>query len=83
MIRDARNDGAQIGFRLDAVHLGGFNQRVNDGGAVAAIVRTSKEPVLAANGDGPDGAFSSVIADVEASKRALTQRKCPLSLILC
>lgn len=48
MISNLGEDGVQVGLWVDAVQLGCFNERVNGGGAFAAVVRSSEQPVLAA-----------------------------------
>jgi hypothetical protein len=48
VIDNADDEVAEVRFGVDAVDLGGFNDRVHDGGAVAAAVGASKHPVLAA-----------------------------------
>jgi hypothetical protein len=47
MVGDLGEDGAEIGFGIDAAELGGFDQRQDAGGALAALVRPSEQPVLA------------------------------------
>lgn len=44
MVGDAAEDVAQIGFRIDAVHLRRLDQRHDPGGAVAAGVRACEQP---------------------------------------
>ncbi len=41
----------EVGFRVEAVQLGGFDQGVEDGGAVAACVGPDEQEVLATDGD--------------------------------
>jgi hypothetical protein len=48
---EAGEDVAEIGLGGDAVELGGLDQRVEGGGACAAVVRAGEQPVLAAEGD--------------------------------
>lgn len=51
MIGDAGEDVAQVGKRIDAAQLAGFDQAVDRRGAVAARVGAGEQPVLAADGD--------------------------------
>jgi hypothetical protein len=46
MISDPCKDGSKIGFRIDAVRLGGLDQRENAGSTFAAFIRSGKEPVV-------------------------------------
>jgi hypothetical protein len=48
MVGDAVDHLAQIGFRIEAVELGGFNERVSRGGALAAGIGAGEQIVLAA-----------------------------------
>ena len=41
----------QPGLRVDVVHLGGDDEGIHQGGALAAAGRTGEEPRLAAKGD--------------------------------
>jgi hypothetical protein len=54
MVGDFGEDGAQIGFRIDAVELGGLDQGQDAGGTLAALVRSGEQPVLAPDGYRPD-----------------------------
>lgn len=46
-ISDALQHLAQVGFRVDAIEFGGLEQRVDRSRALAAVVRSGEEPVLA------------------------------------
>jgi hypothetical protein len=48
---DAREQVAQVGLRIDAVELGGLDQCVDGGGALAAVIRAGEQVVLAAEGN--------------------------------
>src|ERR1700722_960051 len=58
---DAVDDVGQPGFGVEAVEAGGGDQGVEHGGALAAGVGAGEEVVLAAEGEGPDGAFGGVV----------------------
>jgi hypothetical protein len=47
MVGDAPDHPAQIGFGIEAVELGGLNERVGRGGALAASVGAGEQIVLA------------------------------------
>lgn len=47
-VGDTRQDVGQPGLRVDVVELGGGDQASDDGGALAAAVRTGQQPCLAA-----------------------------------
>jgi hypothetical protein len=54
MVGDLGEDGAEIGFGVDTAQLGGLDQRQDAGGALAALVRASEQPILASDGNRPD-----------------------------
>ena len=53
MICDAGENLPEISLRFDIVKLGGFDQRQNAGGTIAAVVGAGEQPVLAAEGRRP------------------------------
>jgi hypothetical protein len=69
-LRIAVGDGCQscpeIGERLDAVDLAGFDQRGDAAPGDAAFVVTWEERIFAIEGDGPDLVFDSVGVDLDA-----------------
>ena len=65
MVGDAVDGVAQPGFGIDLVELGGFDEAVDRGGAVAALVGAGEQPVLAADGDAAQRAFGGVVVDLE------------------
>ena len=67
MLGDTAKDIAQIGFRVEAVELGGFDKGVDGSGALATGIGAGEQVVLAAEGEGPDGALGSVVADLQAA----------------
>ena len=50
VVGDAGDDVAEIGFGLEAVELGGFDDGIDRGGAGSAGVGTGEEPVFTAHG---------------------------------
>jgi hypothetical protein len=48
VIRDTGDDVAQIGFRIEAVALGGFDDRVDRCGIGAAAIRPTEQIILPA-----------------------------------
>ena len=66
MVCNAADDAAEIGFRVNAVHFGRFDEGVHCGGAFPATIVSREEPVFATNRHGPDGALGGIVADVEA-----------------
>ena len=44
MLGDARENIGEPGLRIDVVHLGGDDEAVQDGGALAAAIGTGEEP---------------------------------------
>ena len=53
MIGDAGEDIAEVGFGIEAVELGGFDERVDRGGALAAGIGAGEQLILAAEGHHP------------------------------
>ena len=66
VIGDASENVAQLRLGIKAVELGGFDQGVDGGGALAAGVGAGEEIILAAEGERPDGAFGGVVVDLQA-----------------
>jgi hypothetical protein len=65
MIGDAGDGVAQPGFGIDLVELGGLDEAVDGGGAVAALIEACEQPVLATDRDAPQRALGSVVVDLE------------------
>jgi hypothetical protein len=53
VIGDAGEDVGEPGLRVDAVELGGADQRVHHGGTLAAPVGAAEQPALPAQGYSP------------------------------
>ena len=54
----------EIGVGIEVPAAAGFNDGVNDGAAFSGISLAHKEPVLLADGRGPDGVFDQVVVDL-------------------
>jgi hypothetical protein len=65
MVGDAVDGVAQPGFGIDLVELGGLDEAVDGGGAVAALIGAGEQPVLAADGDAAQRALGGVVVDLE------------------
>lgn len=78
-IDHAFEDIAQIGEGLDAVHLGGLDERTDHGpaAAVAAAVRTGEQVVLAAQGNGPDRALDGIVVQIDTAVREEQAKRLP------
>jgi len=61
VIGNAGEDVAQIGFGVEVVELGGFDEGVDGGGALTAGIGSCEEIVLAAESDAADGALGGVV----------------------
>ncbi len=46
MFGDASEDVGQVSLRVDAVHLGGFDESVDAGGALASSIGPTKKKAL-------------------------------------
>lgn len=62
---DAVENVGKPRLRVNAVELGGLDQRVHGGGAFAAAIRTGKEPVLPAQTDTSQCVLGGVVVDLE------------------
>jgi len=58
---------AQPGFGIDAVELGGLDQRVDRGGALAALVRAGEGPILSSERDALQAVFGTVVIGLETA----------------
>src|SRR5262245_44118113 len=66
-IGHALEDILKIGEWLDAVELRGREERGDDRPAGRSAVGAGEQMVLAAEGDGPDGAFDRVVVEFDAA----------------
>lgn len=61
MVGDARQHVGEAGLRVGVVELGGSVQAVDDGGALAAAVRTGERPRLAAECDAAQRPLDGIV----------------------
>lgn len=61
--RDAGQDVAEIGERINPMPLTGGDETEQDGGGAAAVVRAAEEPVLAAEGHAAQSVLGGVVVD--------------------
>src|SRR5271155_1186420 len=54
----------EVAIRFHAVALAVFDQSVDDGAALARFFGAEEEPVLFADGSGPDGILHQVVIDL-------------------
>ena len=55
-------DVGEVGFRVEAAQLGGFQHGLDDGGALATGFGTEEQVVFARDGDGAQSAFSGGVS---------------------
>src|SRR4029453_10065512 len=67
MLGDAGEDGGQPCLRIDVVELGGDDQAVQEGCALAAAIGAGEQPGLAAQCQAAQRSFSSVVGEAEAA----------------
>ena len=60
-VRQAGQHFSQIGVGIDVPATATFDQSVNDGAALAGFFGAEEQPVLFADGRGPDGIFHQVM----------------------
>ena len=77
MVADAGEDIAQPGLGLEAVEFGGADQRVEDRGSVTAGIAAGEEPVLSAQGYGPDGVLGGVVGDLQPAVVDIGRQRIP------
>ena len=65
--RQAGEDFAQVGLRIDAAAAAGFDDREEDGAALAGLGFADEEPVLFAHGGGADGVLDGVVVDLDSA----------------
>lgn len=79
MVGDAADDIAQRGLWVETVDLGGFDQGVDGGGAVAARIGPGEGPVLAAEdqrANGPFGGESGRAVEWSKQSGSTSQHAC-------
>src|SRR5512144_3145923 len=62
---DAGEHVAEVGFGIEAVVLGGWDQGIEGSGAITAGVGPGKKVVLPAEGQRPDLPFGGVVVDLQ------------------
>ena len=77
MVGDAVDHLAQISLRIGAVELGGFDERVRRGGALAAGIGAGEQIVLAAERERADGALGGVVADLQGAVIEVARERRP------
>ena len=66
MVRNTPDHLGQVGLRVYPVELGRLDQAVNGGGALAASIGASEQPVLAAQSDTAYRSLSSIVVYLDA-----------------
>ena len=69
---------AQVGERIDTAAATAFDDGVEDGAALASVGGTDEQPVLFAQGGGPDGVFDQVVVNLEATVVEINAQQGPL-----
>lgn len=77
VVGNAGENRGQVGLRVEAADLGGADEGVDGGGACSAGIGTGEEPILAAEGDGPERAFGRIVVDLDAPVRDVSREGCP------
>ena len=77
MVGDAGEHVAQVGFGVEAVELGGLDERVDRGGTLAAGVGAGEELILSAEGQRPDGALGGIVGDFEPAVGEIAGQRVP------
>ncbi len=65
MVRDSREHVPQVAFGVQIVEFRGAEETIDCRGALPAIIGSSQEPVLAAQGNGAERSLRDVIVDLE------------------
>ena len=65
------------GLRIDVVELGGLDQRVHHGGALAAAIGAGEQPRLAAERDAAQRALGGVVGQADAAVVEEAREGCP------
>ena len=67
MIGNTGKHVAQISFRVEAIHLGGFDEGVHRGSSHAAGIGAGKKIILSRECKGPDCALDGVVGHFQAT----------------
>ena len=65
MVGDAGEHVGEPGLRIDVVELGGDDQAVDDGGALAAAVGAGEQPCLAAERDAAQRSLGGIVGEAD------------------
>jgi hypothetical protein len=77
MIGNTTQHRSQISFRIDAIQLRRAQQTVDHRRPLPASIGPCKQIILAADGDGTQRAFCSVVIDFEVTIVALAHQRRP------
>jgi hypothetical protein len=67
MIGDVSEDVSEPGLRVHVVELGGLDQSVDDGSALATAIGAAEQPRLAAERDAAERALGSIVGEADAA----------------
>lgn len=77
MFGDASEDLAEVGFRIQAIELGGADQAVKRRRPLATGIGAREEIVLSSQGDSTQRAFGGVVVDLDSAILAVTCQRVP------
>ena len=77
VVGDAAEHVTQVGFGIEAVQFGRLDQRVYRCGALAAAIGAGEDPILSAEGEGPDGTLGGIVRDFEAAVCEIPGQRLP------
>ena len=66
-VDDPGEDVGQVHERVDIVQLAGLDQRGDGGPVFGATIRTCEQSIFPIERDGADGAFDSVVVELDAA----------------
>ena len=68
IVGQARERVGEPGVRIDVVELGGFDERVKGGGALAAFIGAGEGPVASADGDAAQRPLGGVLGHAQPAR---------------
>ena len=77
--RQSGKDFAEVSERIDAATAAGFDDRVDDGAAIAGSGFADEEPVLLPHSGGTDGILDAVVVDLEPAVGEEEEQAWPLA----
>jgi len=77
MIRQAREDVGKPSLRIDVVELGGFDEGIGCGGALAANIGPGERIIFPAQGKGTNATLGGVVADLQGALIEVARERCP------